>query len=361
MTARFPTRVRRSGFTLIELLVVVAIIALLISILLPSLARARELSRRTSCAANARALAQACLMYAGNNNGVFPTPWHNETWEYPADQCKVTHVGWGFKARDGYLPGGTLPGSGIPANQKSNPRGFFKLLRGGERAYMQPKGFICPSTRSLKHKPKGTNVEPADGRAVYDFMGCETELGSDYSSAAAEMTEFSYSFQVTLRHSMRTAGGGTVIMGVRLTNRDDPRKALAADRNPFSNSVTSRSAPTDFIAKGEYQFSMTAATGFPLPGDTDGDGTLDQTEFATAAANHNKTLNSRNHNLEGQNVSFLDGHAKWYKTSLAGADEDCIWTTLLDDESYHKLPDVDAEYGKMKSKPTWHTDSILIP
>jgi prepilin-type N-terminal cleavage/methylation domain-containing protein len=58
-----PTRVQRA-FTLIELLVVVAIIALLISILLPSLQGAREQGKRVRCQSNLRQVAQASLSYA---------------------------------------------------------------------------------------------------------------------------------------------------------------------------------------------------------------------------------------------------------------------------------------------------------
>src|SRR5262245_33964469 len=70
---------RRSGFTLIEWLVVAAIIALLVSILLPSLARAREMAKRTNCAANMKAIATGCLVYADGSKGVFPTPYHTPT------------------------------------------------------------------------------------------------------------------------------------------------------------------------------------------------------------------------------------------------------------------------------------------
>jgi prepilin-type N-terminal cleavage/methylation domain-containing protein/prepilin-type processing-associated H-X9-DG protein len=59
---------RKSAFTLIELLVVVSIIALLISILLPSLKRAREQAKRTVCASNMRHLGLAVHMYATANN-----------------------------------------------------------------------------------------------------------------------------------------------------------------------------------------------------------------------------------------------------------------------------------------------------
>jgi prepilin-type N-terminal cleavage/methylation domain-containing protein/prepilin-type processing-associated H-X9-DG protein len=57
----------RRAFTLIELLVVVAIIALLIAILLPSLNRAREQAKLAKCAANLKQIFTACATYAGQN------------------------------------------------------------------------------------------------------------------------------------------------------------------------------------------------------------------------------------------------------------------------------------------------------
>ncbi len=61
---------RRCAFTLIELLVVVAIIALLISILLPSLSRAREMARASVCTSNMRQLYLAWMYYADAHDGV---------------------------------------------------------------------------------------------------------------------------------------------------------------------------------------------------------------------------------------------------------------------------------------------------
>lgn len=57
---------KKTGFTLIELLVVVAIIALLMSILLPTLNQAREQGKQTVCLANQRTLAQGFALYAND-------------------------------------------------------------------------------------------------------------------------------------------------------------------------------------------------------------------------------------------------------------------------------------------------------
>ena len=64
-------RLSRTGFTLIELLVVVAIIALLISILLPSLSTAREQARTIKCSANLKQFGMANIMYADEADGYY--------------------------------------------------------------------------------------------------------------------------------------------------------------------------------------------------------------------------------------------------------------------------------------------------
>src|ERR1051326_4351443 len=90
---RFKSRLagagsRRLAFTLIELLVVIAIIAILASMLLPTLSRAKESGRRISCVNNLRQLDVSLRMYVDENDGYYPP--------------RSSTVRWPQELRDGY-------------------------------------------------------------------------------------------------------------------------------------------------------------------------------------------------------------------------------------------------------------------
>jgi prepilin-type N-terminal cleavage/methylation domain-containing protein len=68
-----PRRGAHRGFTLAELLVVVGIIAVLIAILLPVLAKSRAAANRAVCLSNIKQLYSGILMYCNDNRGYFPT------------------------------------------------------------------------------------------------------------------------------------------------------------------------------------------------------------------------------------------------------------------------------------------------
>jgi prepilin-type N-terminal cleavage/methylation domain-containing protein len=144
---------RSKAFTLIELLVVVAIIALLISILLPSLSRARELSKRTVCMANLRGIGQAFYIYAQDDPSVFPAIAQTTggTSGQAEGACQV------FNSQDRTSEPST---TGVPSPTVD----LWAVVKANNTT---PKQFICPSTTDVQ--------DPAQDTTVYfDFFSAGT-------------------------------------------------------------------------------------------------------------------------------------------------------------------------------------------
>lgn len=96
---------RTQAFTLIELLVCISIIALLISILLPSLSSAREAARRIACASNQRQIGIALHAYAADNRQMLP-------FKNGRDMINNPDALYDFLVKNDYLQGqGSVPAS----------------------------------------------------------------------------------------------------------------------------------------------------------------------------------------------------------------------------------------------------------
>ncbi|MHC4691400.1 MAG: type II secretion system protein, partial [Planctomycetota bacterium] len=90
---------KRKGFTLVELLVVIAIIALLMGILMPALARVRQIAFRMVCGSNLSGIGRAMLIYANDYDNDFPragfpgTLWGERVLQWAAQDRSSAYTG----------------------------------------------------------------------------------------------------------------------------------------------------------------------------------------------------------------------------------------------------------------------------
>lgn len=85
----YARRRRVNAFTLVELLVVIGIIAVLIAILLPTIAAARAQAASTKCLSNLRGIGQATVMYANLNKGHLMQPVGSAIYRFSQNTCAM--------------------------------------------------------------------------------------------------------------------------------------------------------------------------------------------------------------------------------------------------------------------------------
>lgn len=143
MSTHPPTR-RHAAFTLVELLVVIGIIALLISILIPVLGKAREQSNAVKCLSNLRQMGMAAMMFAQEHKGYVPTA-SDHAWATYADPTRTKFAYRSNVDQNVFDWASSL----VPylGARKSDLNSFMFNAEG------QSKVFVCPSDVWQDHTP----------------------------------------------------------------------------------------------------------------------------------------------------------------------------------------------------------------
>jgi len=191
-------RVYRQGFTLIELLTVIGIISLLLAILLPSLNRAREISRRTKCAANLHNLGIACHAFANEHKQYFPMcymmPDTSFPYRFPIVVSLDNRLDQDFKLWQAY-------GTSYQCFQSYG---------------MQDQSWTCPSSDPIRYLDPAAGIPAEWGLCMWtDYMyvgGLKLLPTSTLGKSTAHWTQ-----------------AGTAIPAVRANENDQVDKILAAD------------------------------------------------------------------------------------------------------------------------------------
>jgi prepilin-type processing-associated H-X9-DG protein/prepilin-type N-terminal cleavage/methylation domain-containing protein len=186
---------RGAGFTLLELLVVIAIIAILASLLMPTLARSKASAQRVECGSNQRQLGMAAQMYCDDNGGKCFPLWLNVT-----NGGKTWWFGWLGPGPEGSRPFDLSAGVLYPYLHSSNVRlcpvfgtvlAQFELKADGLVYSYGCNGFVflSPSQPAL---PMSKITRPGETACFADAAQVNNFLGAGGSSGTPTLQEWYY-------------------------------------------------------------------------------------------------------------------------------------------------------------------------
>jgi prepilin-type N-terminal cleavage/methylation domain-containing protein/prepilin-type processing-associated H-X9-DG protein len=262
---RAAGRPRRAGFTLLELLAVLFIIAIVVSVLLPTMHKTRrgDGSGRIKCGSNLRQIGQAILLYSNENKGAYP-----RTFYVPG-----APLAFSDDASDGSVVRDPFGLKGVPGRVPDNDvmAAMFLLIRTQD---ITSEVFVCPNSNAEK-----------------DVYGSAAGANAQNKSSFTKWrTNNSYS--LANPYPDKTVGVGPQRPdGYRWNSMLGAEFAVAADVNPG------------------------VGDGYDVTKVTD-----------TSSAKDMMRVNSPNHQGAGQNVLYGDGHVEFQQNAFCGTKRDHIYT-----------------------------------
>lgn len=282
---------RRKGFTLVELLVVIGIIAVLMGILLPALNAVKRAAQKVICGTNLSGIGRAVLLYANDHEQDFPRAGGpGSRWGNRGDISNWAAVG------------GTTPYGRPPCNVTITSS-LYLLVK---YADVTPSQFVCKGDAGIREfklseAPSLDSVTEIDDITdVWDFGG--KQGGNPSSAWPGQYNSYAY----------HTPYAVTARPGYALGSYSNPACPMAADRNPY----------LDKNARGVY---LEGNCGFS--GGTEAPPSWEPATTDTPAyyRDDDRTGNAAQHQRDGQNVLFCDGHVDFERYPNVGISKDNIW------------------------------------